>query len=190
MPLLVIEPKGLLFRKTDLRDDNLENTAAENCLVFKDHRLLFREGTRDFLDFIYNRYTIGFYSSLPKKLLKQILNLLLTPEQKSKTLFVWGEDRLRLDTNTYNFRTYKSIKDVLQNPEINCRRVWNYSNVVFLESNCKKVQKIPMLNLCLVKKFSGSPTDLILYDLMGTLPKHYFHGSLSVLDGMFGDESD
>ena len=183
MPLIIIEPKGFLYRKTDLVDNRLENTAAENCMVFSKHRLIFREGTRDFLEFLFNRYTVGFYSSLPKKVLKQILKLLLTPEQYGKTLFIWGEYRLRLDLCRPGFKTYKSIKDIFENPEINCNRQWNTSNVLFLDTNCKKLEEMPPENVCLIKKFSGSSHNLYLYDLMSEIPKFYFDSS-SVLDGM------
>lgn len=185
MTLIVLDPKGLLYKRIDLSDDRLEYVRGENCLVFPKFRLLFREGTRDFLEFLYNRYTVGFYSSEPKKKLKKILQVLLTPEQYIRTLFIWGEERLRMEPGIFEFKTYKSLIDVLENPEINCKREWNYNNVLFCDTQVSKVNKIPSENLISVKSFSGSPYDLSLYDLIGEIPKKLPQDpSHSVLDGL------
>jgi hypothetical protein len=157
-------------------------------LVFPKFRLLFREGTRDFLQFVYNRYTVGFYSSLPKKTLKKILEVLLTPEQYLRTVFIWGEERLRMDLNSYEFSTYKSLIDVIENPEINCRKEWNSKNVLFCDTYTSKVDKIPPENLVQLETFSGSPYDLSLYDLIGEIPSKLPHDPQhSILDGIMHD---
>ncbi len=55
---------------------------------YKDNKFILYEGAKDFLNYCYELYSVGFYSSMVKKNLDTILKDILTPDQISKTICI------------------------------------------------------------------------------------------------------
>jgi hypothetical protein len=140
MSLIVLEIKDLFYLKVGLADPILDNIQAENCMVFRSNRLIFRTGTKELLEHLYKHYDVGFYSRLSQLKLELILETLLTPEQLQQTKFIYGR---------------------------NIKPNWDYNKTILISNKINPY--VPIENTYLIRDFTGNPSDHTFYLLIDYL---------------------
>src|SRR5579864_8673580 len=139
--LLLLDINGVLCRKIEKNHTADGNSnGSPSVLRLGSYDVELRPGARDFLTNAYNRFTVGFFSSTTYRNAHQILDALLTKEQKAKTCCFWYRDRTRFDpdADANSFDTIKLLDDIYQNPVVNEHRIWSNGNTVLIDDSFKK----------------------------------------------------
>lgn len=164
--LIVLDINGVLCTKTQ---DNVEKNEGIKLATYN---VIFRPEYRKFLNFCYENYDVGFFSSTTYKNASLILKKLLTPEQYKKTVFMWFRDRTVLDPDfnkdpeIKQFDTIKRLSDIIDNPIVNHDRRYNYQNTVLIDDSQRKTRFNDPFNIVIVPPYDGSKEDDILESIM------------------------
>src|SRR5680860_1896755 len=91
--LIILDINGILCWKypLDRSFPDLESFKLSH------YNVVLRPKIREFLDFCYSYADVGFFSSTTPSNANAILNHILTPSQRKKTIFFWYRDRTKLD---------------------------------------------------------------------------------------------
>lgn len=172
--LLLLDINGVLCCKYKKHNDQLSESKCD-LLELKSYTVILRPGYREFLNFCYENFTVAFFSSTTYHNANAILEKLLTPEHKSKTLFRWFRDRTRLDPH-YGINpeikkhdTIKKLEDVFNCPLINEDRKYGPGNTLLCDDSVQKTRFNEPKNVVIFPKFKGNPNDRVLIKMTKTL---------------------
>lgn len=173
MKLVILDINGLLCRKT---------TEGKADLSLGRYGVVVRPGAREFLEFCYQNFDVGIFSSTTYKNASPILDFLLTAEQQKKTKFKWFRDRTSLDPQwgsselsadpswdldefhdkkIEQYSTVKKIGDVLSAPQINEDRKYTLENTLIVDDSLMKMRFNPKKNVVIVAPFEKEEDDLL-----------------------------
>lgn len=173
---LLLDINGLLcckLSKDETPDETLE------LLELKAYKVIMRPGAREFLEFCYKNFTVGFFSSTTYPNANAILEKLLTSEQKSATAFRWYRDRTHLDPNygkdssTTQYDTIKKLSDVFDSPTINADRKYHTGNTILCDDSTTKTRFNNPRNVLMFEPFKGDASDKVLLGMMESLEKKF-----------------
>ena len=182
--LLILDINGLLCRK--VKKDYLGPVDLELAT----YRVVRRPGYSEFLATCYANFTVGFFSSTTRKNGDQILQILLTDQQRKDTLFFWYRDRTSLDPDwpsttqpitchpswslediddwsaqgVEEYATIKNLVSVWANPIINWDRRFSLLNTIICDDSTIKLRFNRKENCLLVPSFV-TPEDEVLPNL-------------------------
>ncbi len=162
--LIVLDVNGVLCYKISKHKDNIKNRT--NILELSYNNVYFRPGAKKFLEWLFERYKVAIYSSTTFKNIKPILNYLM-PKLYKKLVFLWCRDRCTLDpdygtdTQIFKYSTIKLLSSILENPNINERRIYKKNNVLFLDDSPSKMRFNPVNSYYILKSYH--PDDMELY---------------------------
>ncbi|KAL8124043.1 uncharacterized protein LOC141717944 isoform X2 [Apium graveolens] len=118
--LLVLDLNGLL---ADVVGDNSVTIKADGHVAGK--KIFKRPFCEDFLQFCFNRFTVGVWSSRRKENVDKVLQVLMPEEDRSKLAFVWNQSHC---TRT-GFQTLENIDKPLFLKEL--PKLWKIENRKF-----------------------------------------------------------
>lgn len=156
--------------KTDR--DVIKSLIKLPCLDLPKFIVFLRPHVKEFLDFCFLNYDVGFFSSTTEKNAGEILSVLLSDVQKKKVKFFWYRDRTRLDpdygkdSEIKNFDTVKLLDDIIESPMINYERKYNENNIFLLDDSEKKTRFNNSDNVIIIPSFD---MKLSLDELITTL---------------------
>jgi hypothetical protein len=145
--LLVLDLSGLLCHK-----------CAKGILKLRPHH-------KEFLEYCYASYDVGFMSSTMPDKVSHIISLILTKEQYKQTIFIWSRDRVHLDPAfgldpvTKGYDTIKRLSDLWDNPLINKDRIYNQTNTLICDDTPSKVRYNNQTNTLIFDSYGGDPED-------------------------------
>lgn len=171
-PLLVLDISGVLC----LKHKKYINSNSSNLQLIRINKywIQLRPGLKEFLDFCYNNYDIGFLSSTPNHNGEEMIRHILSYNQIRDTIFFWYRDHTYIDREFPNsYETLKRIGDVLDNPIINRNNNYHWNNTIICDDTFTKVRFNPPENVVLVKPFDGDLQDIELQDLIVKLPQMF-----------------
>ena len=165
--LIILDINGVLCHKyfvgklngkeiSKLKDLPFEQITLRSFIVFV------RPHAYKFLDFCFENFDVGFFSSTTYQNAWSILEKLLSKEQQKQVKFYWYRDRTRLDPEypkdgIENFDTVKKIKDILESPIVNRNRDYTNRNVVLIDDSEDKTRFNDKKNIYTIKPFDISP---------------------------------
>ena len=168
--LLLLDINGLLCCKTKNSDNNIKISS---------YYVILRPFYKEFLDFCYNHFHVGFFSSTPEKNARMILKHLLTKEQIVKTKLFWFRDRTHLD---FDIKTER--RDVLNDLDISFDTnviqkqlsvAFNTNAVTFDTFDTNAIQKQQKVVFDTIKKLND------IYDNPVVNSKHLYHSKNTIL---------
>lgn len=179
MRLLILDINGLLCCKVS--KDHVPDARTE-ILELGKYNVILRPHARKFLECCYRDYTVAFFSSTTYTNANLILEKLLTAQQKESTCFRWFRDRTRLDSaGNKDYDTIKNLADVFDNPVINEKRIFNWSNTLLCDDSKIKTRFNPDKNIIIFKAFEGDPDDNILLEMMDVISERFIELQLEKL---------
>ena len=165
--LLLLDINGVLCYRTT------EDISGELVIKLPKCSVALRPGYQIFLDFCYYRYKIAFFSSTTYQNANDILETLLTPNQKKRTLFRWFRDRTHYDPDTNDHSTIKLLSDVFDNPVVNSYRQFTSRNTLLCDDSPSKIRFNNPNNIVLINPFEGDSNDRTLFELMNIIPSRF-----------------
>lgn len=151
--LLVLDINGVLCCKVKT-GGNIKLNAYE---------VKFRPHVKEFLDYVYDNFTIGFFSSTTKPNAKAILDSLLSVEQANKTLFYWFRDRTKADLELGGHETIKLASDI--------RQEYQDLDLLMLDDSSDKMRYNDPKDYIICNSYDGRDEDTYLLDLIQILLK-------------------
>ena len=174
--LLLLDINGLLCCKVPKGQKNKKYN-KDDILKLNSYKVIIRPHCREFLEYCYSKFTIGFFTSTCEWNVKAILNKLLTPEQHKATALMWFRDRTRFDpissADEMSFETIKMLEDIFQNPMANEKRLYNDQNTLLIDDSETKTRFNDPANIIICKAFTGEEDDRGLFDLMEIIPQRF-----------------
>lgn len=170
--LLILDINGLLcckIPKNAIPPDNLPYIICPSYIV------VFRPYYREFLEFCFANYDVGFFSSTTYANATVILDKLLTEQQNRSTVFQWFRDRTRPDLELGGYATIKCLSDVFREyPN------WNYTkkdmtsgNTLICDDSIQKLRYNHRENMVIVDIFTGNDDDDYLLRLIDILRQRF-----------------
>ncbi|KAG9247863.1 HAD-like domain-containing protein [Calycina marina] len=166
--LLVIDLNGtLLFRPDKKKPKNF--VARPNADLF--------------LNYCLETFSVLIWSSAKGENVTPMCDTLLTPEQRSKIIAVWGREKFKLSAGDYDKRVicFKRLTTVWSDsaiasshPERAYGRIWDQSNTILIDDTAEKAKSEPH-NILEVPEWSGDMTDNVLpvvHDYINNLSMH------------------
>ncbi|KAI0119902.1 HAD-like domain-containing protein [Nemania sp. FL0031] len=150
--LVVVDLNGTLLHRPNRRDPT---------------RFVERPYARPFLSYCVNTFTVVIWSSARPDNVSNMCRQLLTPEDRSKVVAVWGRDSFGLSKNDYNQRVqcYKRLTALWNDPVIAASHPmaangekWNQSNTVLVDDSLEKARSEPF-NLIQIPEFAGDAEE-------------------------------
>lgn len=173
--LLLLDINGVLCCKYKKDNDLSERLSHSDLLELKSYSVMLRPGYREFLNFCYEHFTVAFFSSTTRQNANAILEKILTPEHKSKTLFRWFRDRTQLDPHygiipeIEKHDTVKKLEDVFNCPLFNEDRKYGLGNTLLCDDSAQKTRFNESKNIVIFPEFKGDPNDRVLSEMTQTL---------------------
>lgn len=126
---------------------------------------------KQFLAYCYRNFDVAFFSSAHRETGEALLNTVLTPDQRVKTVFTWFRDRTRPDPEPVNsYDTIKLLSDVFNDQDVNYRQKYHEGNTIICDDSSRKVRFNHSQNVLLVEEWTGNSKDEVLkrvgYNLM------------------------
>ena len=171
--LLLLDINGILCCK------KTKNFISKDMLELKSYKVQTRPGCSEFLDFCYNNFSVGFFSSTTRKNAEAILSLLLTSQQRQNTILMWFRDRTHLDPDVikdstiFYYDTIKKLQDIFDNPVINEKRKYHSGNTILVDDSIAKTRFNDPKNIVICESFDGNQDDKVLYEIMEILPERF-----------------
>lgn len=170
--LLLLDINGLFCYKIP-KNKAVESVSLE-IIELNSYKVIMRPGYREFFDFCYDHYTVGFFTSTNQWNVDIILNKVLNRKQMKNTAFKWYRDRTRFDPDSENsYDTIKKLEDVFDNPVINKERKYHSGNTVLIDDSETKTRFNDPKNILICEPFIGKEDDRILFELMELLPEKF-----------------
>ena len=164
--LLLLDINGLLCCKTNQNETNLSS------IHLKAYHVILRPYYKEFLDFCYKHFNVGFFTSTTEKNAKIILNNLLTEEQIKNTKLMWFRDRTHLDYESYKtFNTIKKLNDIYDYPLFNCQ--YHEHNTILIDDSFNKVRYNEPKNIIICNAFHGDHNDTHLIELIHKIVEQF-----------------
>lgn len=151
--LVVIDLNGTLLHRPNHR-----NSA----------RFVERPFARTFLDYCLQTFVVAIWSSAKPENVQRMVPQLLSPEDQSRLVAVWGRDTLGLSPADYNNRVqvYKRLDTVWSNqrvaashPEAHLGMCWDQTNTVLIDDSREKGRSEPY-NLIQLPEFTGNADEV------------------------------
>lgn len=148
--LLILDVNGVLCKIT--YDD-------EGILI------TYREGINEFLEWCFDNYDVGIYSSSDIQTINNVINM-IDPNMMVKFKFIWDRSRVEYDPNFINsHKTIKVLDRIWNNPIINENRTYNKYNTLIVDDCINKLRYNNHKNCLIVPSFNNYkiinlPTDL------------------------------
>ncbi|KAK8111882.1 uncharacterized protein PG998_008339 [Apiospora kogelbergensis] len=149
-PTQLPEPRRILV-VIDLNGTLLYRPSRKNPTRFVE-----RPHARAFLDYCLNTFCVAIWSSAKPANVTNMLNQLLTPEERAKVVAVWGRDTLGLSMADYNSRVqcYKRLTVLWRDLLGRLGQHWDQSNTVLVDDSSEKARSEPF-NLIQLPEFEG-----------------------------------
>jgi hypothetical protein len=181
--LLILDINGLLCHKV-AKDFIVPN--GLKMITLKNYNVILRPFTLIFLEFCYSNYLVGFFSSTTYSNAEAILNAILTPEQKEKTVFKWYRDMTKLDPdygineNIKKYDTIKCLSTAFEHPIINKDRMFTLKNTLICDDSGIKLRFNPKDNNIIFETFNPSNISDSVLKNMPTIIESKFNKSLNI----------
>jgi len=122
-----------------------------------------RPFARQFLTYVIDTFTVVIWSSARPENVSKMCDVLLTPEQKSRVVAIWGRDKFGLTRHDYNSKVqvYKRLTKIWEDPGIAAsypvpgRGAWNQGNTVLIDDSIEKARSEPY-NAITIPEFTGA----------------------------------
>ncbi|KAI8625141.1 HAD-like domain-containing protein [Xylariaceae sp. FL1651] len=150
--LVVIDMNGTLLYRPNRRDPT---------------RFVERPYARPFLSYCINTFTVVIWSSARPDNVNNMCKQLLTSEDRSKVVAVWGRDSFGLSQDDYNQRVqcYKRLSMLWNNPVVAASHPmaatgekWSQLNTVLVDDSLEKARSEPY-NLVQIPEFEGNAKE-------------------------------
>jgi hypothetical protein len=169
--LVLLDINGLLCCKIK---KNVEINKSSEILDLNSYKVILRPHYKEFLDFVYNNYKVGFFSSTCEWNAKEILNKLLNKEQKKLTVLMWFRDRTHIDPDSIDtYDTIKKLEDVFDNPVFNVKRKYHSGNTILIDDSKTKTRFNNPNNIIICESFTGNEDDCVLFELINLISDRY-----------------
>jgi hypothetical protein len=132
-----------------------------------------RPGYKEFLEFCFENYNVGFFSSTNKWNVDAILKKLLTSKRRKEIIFTWYRDRTHFDDENGEYATIKKLQDVFDNPVVNYNRKYNSTNTILIDDSKLKTRFNDPKNIIICEEFTGNGDDIGLFELMKIIPERF-----------------
>lgn len=166
--LLLLDINGLLCCKMP----KISHCGNLEILNLNSYNVIMRPGCREFLEFCYAGFTVGFFSSTNKWNVDAILKKLLNSEQQKTTAFKWYRDHTHFDPDT-EYATIKKLQDIFDNPVVNENRKYSSENTILLDDSEAKTRFNDPNNIIICEAFTGKEDDRFLFELMELIPQKF-----------------
>ena len=131
-------------------------------LPIKSYDVLLRPYYKEFLDWCYCHFDVGYFSSTSKTNAMLILNYLLTTEQKNKTTLFWFRDQTQPDPHGRSFDTIKSLIHIYDHFDH-----YHHKNTLIIDDSYHKVRFNLDQNVLLCQPYQGQEDN----ELIGLMEK-------------------
>lgn len=141
-----------------------------------------RPHARQFLDYCVDTFHVAIWSSARPENVDKMVSQLLSPEQRSKCVVIWGRDRFGLSPADYSSRVqcYKRLSTIWNDPQVAASHPaaahgqrWDQTNTVLVDDSAEKGRSEPY-NILQLPEFEGlanEPADVLpqVHDYLNTL---------------------
>lgn len=150
LKLLVLDLNGILCHKAYKEEDTLDRSIYKSISLDK-HNIYLRPKAKRFLNKILNlkNLEVAIFSSTTYPNVNLILNELITTEQRKKLKFLWCREHCTLDPDygtrddVKEYTTIKKLETITDHPYINMKRLYNSTNVLFIDDEPSKMRYNP-----------------------------------------------
>lgn len=131
------------------------------------HKFARRARLTEFLDYVFANFKVMIWTTTTPANATQMVNALLTPQQRQHVVAIWDRDRFNLSREQYNGKTtvYKRLEWVWNDPSIQSKHPniragegWDQTNTILLDDSFDKAKAQPY-NHIHVPEFEGLMTD-------------------------------
>jgi hypothetical protein len=165
--MILLDINGVLCCKVPKNSDKYD-------FELNSYKVIVRPGCSEFLDFCYNQFTVGFFSSTGYTNAHAILKRILTPDQWKLTKIMWFRDRTHFDPEYVNSHdTIKKLQDIFDNPMVNAKRQYNSENTILVDDSSIKTRFNNPKNIVIVGTFKGDKDDYILFPMMDIITQKF-----------------
>lgn len=123
------------------------------CHRVSHKKWVFRPGTKEFMVWASENYTLAIFTSMIQK----NCLLALKPISGIGFEFIWARDRCKLDPTKQEWETIKSLTDVWLFPDFN--RAWNQTNTIIVDDSAEKHKYNDPKNIILISSWDGNPDE-------------------------------
>lgn len=153
--LVVIDLNGTVLHRPDRR---------------KSHSFRRRPHTDTFVRYCVETFWVVFWSSARPENVRRMVETLVSPEQLSRVVAVWGRDRFGLTPEDYNARTqcYKRLTALWDDPVVRSSfpadrpgyegKCWDQGNTVLIDDSAEKARSEPH-NAITIPEFTGDVNE-------------------------------
>ena len=151
--LLILDLNGTLVhrQRTHGKDRTIDMRSASEKPILRPY-------LSEFMDFVFNSYSVMFWSSATPRNVDAMINATTTEEQRDQVIAVWARNRFGLSSEDYYKKTttQKNLRKVFRDKEIRRKgaRTWDISNTVLMDDSSLKAALQPF-NHILVPEFKG-----------------------------------
>lgn len=109
----------------------------------------------DFLSMCFDKFDVGFFSSMTERHGSQILDILLTKEQKEQVKFIWYRDKTRPDPDfgikpeITNYDTIKMAQDIVDSFDR-----YKLEDILICDDSETKLRFNKSENTCVIRSFN------------------------------------
>lgn len=137
------------------------------CCKKNNHKIILRPYYKEFLDFCYLHFNVGFFTSTTEKNAKLILNQLLTQEQFNQTTLMLFRQHTHRDYESYKiYDTIKNLNDVYDT-------MYHDKNTILIDDSPEKVRYNNPKNIIICETFKGDENDNHLIELMHKIVEQF-----------------
>lgn len=153
--LVVIDLNGTVLFRPDRR---------------KSHSFRRRPHTDTFVSYCVETFWVVFWSSARPENVRRMVETLVSPEQLTRVVAVWGRDRFGLTPDDYNARTqcYKRLTALWDDPVVRASfpadrpgfegKCWDQGNTVLIDDSVEKARSEPH-NAITIPEFTGDTNE-------------------------------
>ncbi|KAI0885130.1 HAD-like domain-containing protein [Annulohypoxylon maeteangense] len=160
-PFVLPDPRVILI-VLDLNGTLIFRPSKENP-----HKFVLRPYAFEFLAYCIRTFKVAIWSSARIKNIIMILNKILTEEQRSRLVGVWGREHFGLSQDDFKSRTmcYKRLTKLWDDPAVQAThpdagldKRWDQTNTLLIDDSVEKARSEPF-NLVQISEFLGNPTE-------------------------------
>ncbi|KAK4162725.1 hypothetical protein QBC43DRAFT_320840 [Cladorrhinum sp. PSN259] len=126
------------------------------------HAFIARPFAAEFLTYVIDTFTVVIWSSARPENVSKMCDVLLTPQQQSRVVAMWGREKFGLTKEDYNAKVqvYKRLTKIWRDPAIAASypgtdgKGWDMSNTVLIDDSAEKARTEPF-NCITLPEFSG-----------------------------------
>ncbi|KAK4226265.1 hypothetical protein QBC38DRAFT_500576 [Podospora fimiseda] len=146
---------------------DLNGTLLHRPKTTNSHSFVSRPFATEFLSYVINTFTVVIWSSARPENVKKMCDVLLTQEQQSRVVAIWGRDKFGLTQDDYNAKVqvYKRLTKIWSDPTIaasypHTEGCWDMSNTVLIDDSAEKARSEPF-NCITLPEFTGNDEAVV-----------------------------